>query len=250
MRIIDKMLCLNCNLTDEEKAVQDLSQYNKVRYWLVGVELHASAAVEGDNLIPYDTHRTWIMSKPAEQTVIYPYGAILYDFEKEDFILASTYDFDMESEVFENDDEIEFELCKDAAVEEAARCELRERLPYIGNVNTPVSAYEQFYILANTLYSKRYLLIKTKGVYFRINIRDLPSIAYPGLEIRCTDGFGIEYLARITECLEDSLVLDIDGIQVEIGTNFSNQPINVSTGCFEAADKDIKLVTYDTIGEP
>lgn len=32
MRIIDEMLCLKCNLTDEEKAVQDLSQYNKVRY--------------------------------------------------------------------------------------------------------------------------------------------------------------------------------------------------------------------------
>ena len=250
MRIIDEMLCLKCNLTDEEKALQDLSKYEKVRYWLVGIDLNASATFEGDNLIYYDTRRTWIMSKPAKQTVIYPYGAILYDFEKEDFILASTYDFDMELGIFENDGEIEFELCKDAAVEEAARCKLRGKLPFIGDPNTPVSAYEQFYILANTIYSKHYLLIKTKGVYFRINIRDLPSVVYPGLEIRCTDGFGIEYLARITECLEDCLVLDIDGIQVEIGTNFSNQPINVSTGCFEAANKDIKLVTYDTIGEP
>lgn len=249
MRIIDEMLCLKCNLTDEEKAVQNLSKYEKVRYWLIGVDLHASATLEGDNLIPYGTSRSWIISKPAEQTVSYINGAILYDFEKEDFILASTYDFDMESGVFENDDEIEFEVCKAVAIEEAARCKLREKLPFIGDPNTPVSAYEQFYILANTIYSKRYLLIKTKGVYFRINIRDLPSIAYPGLEIRCTDGFGIEYLARITECLEDCLVLDIDGIQVEIGTNFSNQPINVSTGWFEAADKDIKLVTYDTIGE-
>lgn len=29
MRIIDKMLCLKCNLTDDEKAVQDLSDNTK-----------------------------------------------------------------------------------------------------------------------------------------------------------------------------------------------------------------------------
>ena len=202
MRIIDEMLCLKCNLTDEEKAVQDLSKYKRVRYWLVGVDLHDAVTVKGDNLIIYDTHRTWVLNKSAEQTVIYPYGAILYD-------------FDMESGVFENDDEVEFELCKDASVAGAARCELRKRLPYIGSVNTPVSAYEQFYILANTIYLKHYLIIKTKGVYFRINIKDLPSIAYPGLTIHCIGGFGIEYEARITECSEDSLQLDIDGIQAE-----------------------------------
>ena len=235
MRIIDEMLCLKCNLTDEEKAVQDLYQYNKVRYWLVGVGLHAAVTVEGDNLITYDTYRTWVLNKPVEQTVIYPYGAILYDFDKEDFILASTYDFDMESGVFENDDEVEFELCKDAAVARAARRELRKRLPYIGSVNMPVSAYEQFYILANTIYLKHYLIIKTKGVYFRINIKDLSSIAYPGLTIHCTGGFGIEYS-------EDSLQLDIDGIQAEIGTNFSNQPVNVSVGRIEAVSEPVDIL--------
>ena len=132
MRIIDEMLCLKCNLTDEEKSCADLSKYERVSYWLVGVDLHAAVTVEGDNIITYDTYRTWVLNKPAEQTVIYPYGAILYDFEKEDFILASTYDFDMESGIFENDDEVEFELCRDAAVAGAARSELRKRLPYIG----------------------------------------------------------------------------------------------------------------------
>lgn len=242
MRIIDEMLCLKCNLTDEEKAVQDLSKYKRVRYWLVGVDLHDAVTVEGDNLIIYDTHRTWVLNKSAEQTVVYPYGAILYDFDKGDFILASTYDFDMESGVFENDDEVEFELCKDASVAGAARCELRKRLPYIGSVNTPVSAYEQFYILANTIYLKHYLIIKTKGVYFRINIKDLPSIAYPGLTIHCIGGFGIEYEARITECSEDSLQLDIDGIQAEIGTNFSNQPVNVSVGRIEAVSEPVDIL--------
>lgn len=242
MRIIDEMLCLKCNLTDEEKAVQDLSQYNKVRYWLVGVDLHAAATFEGDNLITYDTHRTWVLNKPAEQTVIYPYGAILYDFDKEDFILASTYDFDMESGVFEDDDEVEFELCKDAAVAGAARGELRKRLPYIGSVNIPVSAYEQFYILANAIYHKHYLIIKTKGVYFRVNIHDLPSIAYPGLTIHCIGLFGIEYEARITECSEDRLQLDIDGIQSEIGTNFSNQPVNVSVCLIEAVSEPVDIL--------
>ena len=242
MRVIDKMLCLKCNLTDDEKAVQDLSQYNKVRYWLVGVDLHAAATFEGDNLITYDTHRTWVLNKPAEQTVIYPYGAILYDFEKEDFILASTYDFDMESGVFEDDDEVEFELCKDAEVAGAARSELRKRLPYIGSVNIPVSAYEQFYILANAIYHKHYLIIKTKGVYFRVNIHDLPSIAYPGLTIHCIGGFGIEYEARITECSEDRLQLDIDGIQTEIGTNCSNQPVNVSVCRIEAVSEPVDIL--------
>lgn len=242
MRIIDEMLCLKCNLTDEEKAVQDLSQYNKVRYWLVGVDLHAAATFEGDNLIAYDTHRTWTLTKQADQTVIYPYGAILYDFDKGDFILASTHDFDMESGIFENDDEVEFELCKDASVARAARCELRRRLPYIGGVNTPVSAYEQFYTLANTIYLKHYIIIKTKGVYFRINIHDLPSIAYPGLTIPCIGGFRIEYEARITECLEDRLQLDIDGIQTEIGTNFSNQPVNVSVCHIEAVSEPVDIL--------
>lgn len=239
MRIIDKMLCLKCNLTDEEKAVQDLSQYNKVRYWLVGVDLHTAATFEGDNLVSYDTHKTWVLSKPASQTVIYPYGAILYDFEKEDFILASTYDFDEETGTFTNDDELEFELCKSSEVEEAAKCVLRYKLPFIGNVNTPVSASDQFYTLAGTLYNNRYIIIKTKGVYFRINISDLPSIPYPGLTIMCMDGFGVEYMARITECLEDSLKLDIDGIQAEVGTSFNYQPINVSTGCFDVVTESI-----------
>lgn len=232
MRIIDEMLCLKCNLTDEEKALQDLSKYEKVRYWLVGIDLNASATFEGDNIIYYDTRRTWIMSKPAEQTVIYPYGAILYDFDKGDFILASTHDFDMETEIFTNDDEVEFEFCKSNEVEEAARCTLRERLPFIGNDTIPVSASDQIYTLANTLYYNRFILIKTKGAIFRINISELPSIPYPGLTIVCVDGFGVEYMARITECLEDSLLLDIDGIQAEIGTNFNNQPVNVETGCF------------------
>lgn len=239
MRIIDKMLCLKCNLTDEEKAVQDLSQYEKVRYWLVGVDLHAAVTFEGDNLITYDTHKTWVLSKPASQTVIYPYGAILYDFEKEDFILASTYDFDEETGTFTNDDELEFELCKSSEVEEAAKCVLRYKLPFIGNVNTPVSASDQFYTLAGTLYNNRYIIIKTKGVYFRINISDLPSIPYPGLTIMCMDGFGVEYMARITECLEDSLKLDIDGIQAEVGTSFNYQPINNSTGCFDVVTESI-----------
>ena len=242
MRIIDEMLCLKCNLADEEKAVQDLSKYKKVRYWLVGVDLHAAVTVEGDNLITYDTHRTWTLNKPAEQTVIYPYGAILYDFVKEDFILASTHDFDMESGIFENDDEVEFELCEDASAARAARCELRRRLPYIGGINTPVSAYEQFYILANTIYLKHYIIIKTKGVYFRININDLPSIAYPGLTIHCIGGFGIEYEARITECSEDRLQLDIDGIQTEIGTNFSNQPVNVSVCRTEVISEPVDIL--------
>ena len=242
MRIIDKMLCLKCNLTDDEKAVQDLSQYNKVRYWLVGVDLHAAVTFEGDNLVTYDTHKTWVLSKPASQTVIYPYGAILYDFEKEDFILASTYDFDEETGIFNNEDEVDFELCNSSEAEESARCELRKRLPYIGSVNTPVSAYEQFYILVNTIYLKHYLIIKTKGVYFRINIKDLPSIAYPGLTIHCIGGFGIEYEARITECSEDSLQLDIDGIQAEIGTNFSNQPVNVSVGHIEAVSEPVDIL--------
>lgn len=242
MRIIDEMLCLKCNLTDEEKSCTDLSKYEKVRYWLVGLNLHASVTVEGDNLITYDTHRTWTLNKQAEQTVIYPYGAILYDFDKGDFILASTYDFDMESGVFTNDDEVEFELCKDAAVAGAARCELRKILPYIGSVNMPVSAYEQFYILANTIYYKHYLIIKTGGVYFRINIHDLPSIAYPGLTIHCTGGFGIEYEARITECSEDRLQLDIDGIQAEIGTNLSNQPVNVSVGRIEYVTETVDIL--------
>lgn len=239
MRIIDKMLCLKCNLTDEEKAVQDLSQYEKVRYWLVGVDLHAAVTFEGDNLITYDTHKTWVLNKPASQTVIYPYGAILYDFEKEDFILASTYDFDEETGTFTNDDELEFELCKSSEVEEAAKCVLRYKLPFIGNVNAPVSASDQFYTLAGTLYNNRYIIIKTKGVYFRINISDLPSIPYPGLTIMCRDGFGVEYMARITECLEDSLKLDIAGIQAEVGTSFNYQPINVSTGCFDVVTESI-----------
>jgi len=46
----------------------------------------------------------------------------------------------------------------------------------------------------------------------------------------------MEYEARITECLEDTLKLDIDGIKAEIGTNFSNQPINVETGIFVHID--------------
>lgn len=236
MRIIDKMLCLKCNLTDGEKAVQDLSQYNKVRYWLVGVDLHAAATFEGDNLVPYDTHKTWVLSKPASQTVIYPYGAILYDFEKEDFILASTYDFDEETGIFNNEDEVDFELCNSSEAEEDARCVLRGKLPFIGNSTTPVSASEQIYTLVSTLYKDRYLYIKTKGAYFRINISDLPSIPYHGLTITCRDGFAMEYEARITECLEDTLKLDIDGIEAEIGTNFSNQPINVETGIFVDID--------------
>lgn len=242
MRIIDKMLCLKCNLTDDEKAVQDLSQYNKVRYWLVGVDLYAAVTFEGDNLITYDTHRTWVLNKPAEQTVIYPYGAILYDFEKEDFILASTYDFDEETGIFNNEDEIDFELCNSSEAEEDARCTLRGKLPFIGNNTTPVSASEQIYTLVSTLYKDQYLYIKTKGVYFRINIKDLPSIAYPGLTIHCIGGFGIEYEARITECSEDSLQLDIDGIQAEIGTNFSNQPVNVSVGRIEAVSEPVDIL--------
>ena len=155
------------------------------------------------------------------------------------FILASTYDFDEETGTFTNDDELEFELCKSSEVEEAAKCVLRYKLPFIGNVNTPVSASDQFYTLAGTLYNNRYIIIKTKGVYFRINISDLPSIPYPGLTIMCMDGFGVEYMARITECLEDSLKLDIDGIQAEVGTSFNYQPINVSTGCFDVVTESI-----------
>ena len=239
MRIIDKMLCLKCNLTDDEKAVQDLSQYNKVRYWLVGVDLHAAVTFEGDNLVTYDTHKTWVLSKPASQTVIYPYGAILYDFEKEDFILASTYDFDEEAGIFNNEDEVDFELCNSSEAEEDARCTLRGKLPFIGNSTTPVSASEQIYTLVSTLYKNQYLYIKIKGVYFRINISDLPSIPYPGLTIMCMDGFGVEYMARITECLEDILKLDIDGLQAEVGTSFNYQPINVSTGCFDVVTESI-----------
>lgn len=250
MRIIDKMLCLKCNLTEDEKAAQDLSQYEKVRYWLVGVDLHAAVTFEGDNLITYDTHKTWVLNKPANQTVIYPYGAILYDFEKEDFILTSTYDFDEEAGIFTNDDELEFVLCESSEVEDAAKCVLRYKLPFIGNTNIPVSASDQFYTLAGTLYNNRYIIIKTNGVYFRINISDLPSIPYPGLTIMCMDGFGVEYMARITECLEDSLKLDIGGIQAEIGTSFNYQPINVSTGCFVVTNEAVDTVFYDIEGEP
>lgn len=232
MIIINRMLCLKKDTTEGEISLQDLSQYEKVRYWLVGLNLYASATFEGDNLISYGYNRAWLTSKQALQTEIYPCGAILYDFEKEDFILASTYDFDEETEIFTNDDEVEFEFCKSYEVEEAARCTLRERLPFIGNNTTPVSASDQIYTLANTLYYNRYILIKTKGAIFSINISELPSIPYPGLTIVCVDGFGVEYMARITECLEDSLLLDIDGIQAEIGTNFNNQPVNVETGCF------------------
>ena len=242
MRIIDEMLCLKCNLTDEEKSCEDLSKYERVRYWLVGVDLHAAVTVEGDNLITYDTHRTWTLNKQAEQTVIYPYGAILYDFEKEDFILASTYDFDEETGIFNNEDEIDFELCNSSEAEEDARCTLRGKLPFIGNSNTPVSASEQIYTLVSTLYKDQYLYIKTKGVYIRINISDLPSIPYHGLTITCRDGFGIEYEARITECSEDRLQLDIDGIQTEIGTNFSNQPVNVSVCRIEAVSEPVDIL--------
>lgn len=228
MRIIDRMLCLKNDTTDCERK--------KVRYWLICLDLGDSSTFKGENLVSYDTFRTWVLNKPAEETAKYINGAILYDFEKEDFILASTHDFDEETGIFNNEDEIDFELCNSSEAEEDARCTLRGKLPFIGNSTTPVSASEQIYTLVSTLYKDQYLYIKTKGVYFRINISDLPSIPYHGLTITCRDGFAMEYEARITECLEDTLKLDIDGIKAEIGTNFSNQPINVETGIFVDID--------------
>lgn len=228
MRIIDRMLCLKNDTTDCERK--------KVRYWLICLDLGDSSTFKGENLVSYDTFRTWVLNKQAEETVKYINGAILYDFGKEDFILASTYDFDEETGIFNNEDEVDFELCNSSEAEEDARCILRGKLPFIGNSTTPVSASEQIYTLVSTLYKDQYLYIKTKGVYFRININDLPSIPYRGLTITCRDGFAMEYEARITECLEDTLKLDIDGIKAEIGTNFSNQPINVETGIFVDID--------------
>lgn len=239
MRIIDKMLCLKCNLTNGEKAVQDLSEYKKVRYWLLCLDLRCLSTVKGESFASYDGYRTWFLKQPSRLTVAYPYGAILYDFEKEDFILASTYDYNEDTKIFFNEEELEFVHCTDPIVEEKARETLRKNFPFIGSVDSAVSSSEQIYAIVGSIYRNHYLSVKTESETFRINLIDLPSIAGIGMTFSCMDGQGRECLAKIVDCLDDRLLISIDGIKAEIGTGFDNQPDNVSICRFDIVGEDV-----------